>query len=81
MVTTTEHVTRKVERVALLTESLVLRGVLTAFGWLIPRIELKTFDPKDEAVCLDWMAEKAKFDRAEAVLLLRMLRGRVGLPT
>jgi hypothetical protein len=68
-----------IRRVTLLTNSIVIRGVLTAFGWLLPGPEFRVFHPDDQGACFDWLAGAVRFDPDEARERLAQLRKRVGL--
>ena len=66
-------------RVAVLTDSALIRGAMTAFGWIMPKTTLRAFDANDVGGCLDWLLGGATFDVikanaawAEARKLLRL---------
>ncbi len=57
-------------RVALLSNSVMVRGVLTALGWLLGgKSRTRAWKPSDWKKCLEWLREDATFDllAAEAV--------------
>jgi hypothetical protein len=58
---------RPIERVAILTQSELLRGAMTAFGWLMPNIKYRAFDPKDPAAACAWLLEMGEFDQPTAL--------------
>ena len=58
---------RTIERVAILTESELLRGAMTAFGWLMPKIKYRAFSPRDPAAACAWLLEMGQFDEAAAL--------------
>jgi hypothetical protein len=49
-------------RAAILTDSAFMRGAMTAFGWLLPRMTLRAFDPNALEKCLKWLGEAGTFD-------------------
>ena len=54
-------------RAAVVAESLIIRGAMTAIGWFSKGGTIvKPFSPADPKAPLDWLAEDCKFDRAEA---------------
>jgi hypothetical protein len=59
---------RPLDRVALLTDSQVLRSAMTAFAWLAPKLRFRAFATSDRASCYQWLSEVGTFDdsRAEA---------------
>jgi hypothetical protein len=67
-------------RVAFLTDSALLRGVLTAMAWLV-RSDAQTtgYKPTEWKDALSWMGEKAEFDRTEADRLFAGLCREVGV--
>jgi len=58
---------RPIERVAILTDSELLRGAMTAFGWLMPNMKYRAFKPADSGVACAWLAEVSRFDETIAV--------------
>jgi hypothetical protein len=52
-------------RVALISDSGLVRGTITAINWLA-RKKVTAFAPREVARALDWLAEDIAFDRAEA---------------
>jgi hypothetical protein len=53
-------------RVAVLTDSALIRGAMTAFGWIMPRTTMRAFEVLDISGCLNWLHEGAKFDQVKA---------------
>jgi hypothetical protein len=62
---------RPIERIALLTDSQLLRGAMTAFGWAMPKSRFRAFKGDDHRGGLAWLNEVASFDaeRAEQIWL------------
>ncbi len=54
------------KRIALLTESSIARGAMTAFGWLMRKSLLRPFKPSEYREAIDWLREGATFDVSEA---------------
>jgi hypothetical protein len=52
-------------RVALISNSALVRGTITAINWLA-RKKVAAFAPREIGRALDWLAEDVAFDRAEA---------------
>jgi hypothetical protein len=65
----------EVWRSAMVTDSSLLRGMLTAAGWLT-RTEMQTMgvSPKNVETAITWMREKAKFDPDRALAVYESLR-------
>lgn len=57
----------KMQRLGIMTESILARGAITAVSWIAPvRYQLKAFKPGEIDPMLKWAAEVAKFDWQEA---------------
>jgi hypothetical protein len=55
------------KRIALLTDSALARGSLTAYGWLVgAKLKYRAFRPSEGEAALAWLAEHVRFDRARA---------------
>jgi hypothetical protein len=52
-------------RVAVISDSALVRGTITAINWLV-RKKMSAFAPCEVAGALDWLAEDVAFDRAQA---------------
>lgn len=61
-----EHNLRPMVRAAVMTDSALIRGALTAFGWLVPKTTLRAFQPQDLDLALTWLQKAASFDQALA---------------
>jgi hypothetical protein len=54
----------QLERLALISDSGVVRGAITALSWLAPSLRNhKAFAPKDVRSALDWLAGASTYDR------------------
>jgi hypothetical protein len=51
---------------AIVTDSLLVRGMLTAFGWMLPGIKTDGFPPSKIAEALVWLEKHCAFDREDA---------------
>ena len=68
-------------RVAVLTESALIRGAMTAFGWIMPKTTLRAFEGTDVEGCLNWLLGGAPFDIVKAKAAWAEGRKLVGLET
>jgi hypothetical protein len=50
------------KRVAVFTESVVIKGAMTAFNWIMPTTALRAFRAEEHEVALGWVREVADFD-------------------
>lgn len=55
-------------RVSILTDSALVRGAMTAFGWIMPRTTMRAFAADDVPACLQWLHAGAPFDQAKAAV-------------
>jgi hypothetical protein len=69
-----------VVRNAVFTESVALRGAMTAFNWFIQDTALRAFAPHDVRGGLTWLREVGNFDVAQALDIWREGHVKVGLP-
>jgi len=61
------HYLREMERVAVITESVVVRGAMTAFSWIMPKISVRAFDTTQSRDAFHWLREKGSFDESVAL--------------
>lgn len=66
-------------RVAVLTDSALIRGAMTAFGWIMPRTSMRAFEVEDVSGCLQWLHDGGVFDHAKAMAAWAEGRRLVGL--
>jgi hypothetical protein len=66
-------------RVAVLTDSALIRGAMTAFGWIMPRTTLRAFEVLDVGTCLKWLQDGGSFDESKAAAAWAEGRRVVGL--
>jgi hypothetical protein len=57
-----KHYLREMNRVAVITESLVVRGAMTAFSWIMPKISVRAFEMGSTRDAFQWLRESGKFD-------------------
>lgn len=72
---------RPIDRVAIFTENDLLRGAVTAFGWLVPKMKYRSFRPSDVGAALAWLGEIAHFDREKALSAWAEARETLGIET
>jgi hypothetical protein len=61
------HYLRDMERVAVVTESVIIRGAMTAFSWIMPKIRVRAFDTNETRDAFQWLREVGTFDEATAI--------------
>jgi hypothetical protein len=70
----------EVRRFAILTESALVRGVLTALGWFAQGTKTAAYAPTKATEALAWLREDVAFDVADAVTAFRELMTDAGHP-
>jgi len=66
-------------RVAVLTDNALIRGAMTAFGWIMPRTTMRAFEVLDVGSCLKWLHVGAPFDQKTASFVWADARRVLGL--
>lgn len=66
-------------RVAVLTDNALIRGAMTAFGWIMPRTTMRAFQVVDVPGCLQWLQAGGAFDQKKATAIWAEARRMVGL--
>lgn len=61
------HYIRQMERVAVITESVIIRGAMTAFSWIMPNVRVRAFDTNESRDALKWLREIGNFDEPLAL--------------
>jgi hypothetical protein len=61
-------------RLAIITGSPIVRGIMTAMSWAAKRTKMRAFAPSHAEGALEWLAEDIAFDRDEAHRVLTQLR-------
>ncbi len=62
------HRLEKLERIALVTDNVIVRGALIAFGWIVPNVRVNAFRSADAESGLRWLHEAFAFNESEARL-------------
>jgi hypothetical protein len=70
---------RPIERLAVLTDSELLRGALTALAWAMPKSRLRAFKGTDHSGALSWLREVAEFDEKQADAIWSEARAQLGV--
>jgi hypothetical protein len=70
----------EVRRFAMLTESALVRGALTALGWFAQRTKTSAYPPAKAMEALAWLRQDTAFDVVEAVTVFRELMTQAGHP-
>jgi hypothetical protein len=58
-----KHRLPHMERAAVMSDNTMMRGAVTAFGWLVPKTKFRSFQVNDSAGAVAWLGEVAAFDR------------------
>jgi hypothetical protein len=74
-----KHGVPPLARVAVLTDNALIRGAMTAFGWIMPRTTLRAFEVLDVPGCLKWLHDGGEFDQKRAAAAWAEARRTVGL--
>jgi hypothetical protein len=61
------HYLREMERVAVITESTVVRGAMMAFSWIMPKVRVRAFDTTETRDAFRWLREVGAFDESRAL--------------
>jgi hypothetical protein len=71
------HASKPPLGVALITGSIVIRGAMTAYGWLIKQqFPTRAFAPAEISEAMTWLGTLGKFDGPAALTLLETLKER-----
>ena len=63
----THHKVHEPSRLAVVTESLIIRGAMTAFSWTMPKVGVKAFANNGVRDAVGWLREVGNFDEAQAL--------------
>jgi hypothetical protein len=69
----------KMARVAIVTDSTIVLGAMTAFTWIMPKLPLCAFGSADVAAAFQWLHELGSFDEAHAIAAWHEAQTRLGL--
>jgi hypothetical protein len=73
------HRLEKLERIAIVTDNIVVRGAMTAFNWIMPKVRLSAFHSTDAASAFHWLHEASPFDEARAMLVWQEAQTTLGI--
>jgi hypothetical protein len=66
--------------IAMISDSVLARGALTAISWLIPsKAEIRAFKSTATMEALDWLAAREKIDKQQAIAQLAVMTDRAGM--
>jgi hypothetical protein len=61
------HRLEKMGRLAVVTDSTMVHGAMTAFSWIMPKVRVSAFRSTDAAGAFHWLREVGSFDEAKAM--------------
>jgi hypothetical protein len=64
---TIKHYIPELERIAVITESLAIRGAMTAFSWVMQKVRVQAFANNDSREAISWLREAGGFDEPKAL--------------
>jgi len=70
---------QRIPRIAVFTDSVVLRGAMTAYSWFVQHTTLRPFECDDVRAGLTWLRELGQFDLTQALNAWREGHVKVGL--
>ena len=73
------HRLEKMGRLAVLTDSTVMRGAMTAASWIMPKLQMSAFSSVDVAAAFHWLHEVGSFDEARAMSAWRDAQTQLGM--
>lgn len=73
------HGLEKMGRVAVVTDSTVVRGAMTAFSWIMPEVRISAFRSADCTSAFHWLREIGSFDEAQAILAWHEAQRKLGV--
>jgi hypothetical protein len=73
------HRLEKMERLAVLTDSTLMRGAMTAFNWIMPKVRTTAFRTAQTAAAFQWLHETGSFDQAQALLAWSDAQTKLGM--
>jgi hypothetical protein len=69
----------KMGRLAVVTDNTMVRGAITAFSWIMPRLPVNAFHSTDAAGAFRWLREVGAFDEARAILAWQDAQTKLGM--
>lgn len=73
------HRLDRIGRVAVVTDNALVRGAVTAFSWLRPKLQLNEFRSAAAADAFQWLREGGTFDEAQAIAAWNDARTSLGI--
>jgi hypothetical protein len=73
------HRLDKMERVAVMTDNTLVRGAMTAFSWITPKVRLSAFRSADAPAAFKWLRETGSFDEAQALVAWNEAQTQLGM--
>jgi hypothetical protein len=70
---------QRIPRIAVFTDSMVLRGAMTAYSWFVRDSTLRPFECDDVRAGFAWLQEIGRFDATQAMNVWREGHVKVGL--
>ncbi len=71
------HATKPPLAIAMLTDSILIRGALTAYGWLVKQqFPTRAWAPREVSAALQWLGTQGTFDQSAALALLDKIKER-----
>jgi hypothetical protein len=66
-------------RLAIVTDSTMVRGAITAFSWITPKVSVNAFRSADAAGAFHWLHEVGSFDEARAMSAWHEAQSQLGM--
>ena len=73
------HRLERIGRVAVVTDNALVRGAVTAFSWLKPKLQLSEFRSAEAVSAFQWLRQGGTFDEAQAVAAWNEARMQLGM--
>ena len=73
------HRLEKIGRVAAVTDSIMVRGAVTAFSWIMPKLRVSAFRSADAGAAIHWLHEAGAFDESQALLAWHDAQTKLGM--
>jgi len=70
---------REMDRIAVITESTVIRGAMLAFSWIMPQVRVSAFGSTDAEGAFRWLREVGTFNEAQALGAWIEAQGKLGI--
>ena len=70
---------REMERVAVITESTIVRGAMIAFSWIMPKLRVSAFGSDEPERAFEWLQQAGKFDALKAMSAWNEARAKLNI--